>query len=137
VERVRLRLPQRRGPRVMAAVCGGGLRRHHPLAPAAIRGTLLRTQEMSARSSFHEVVPDDATLIAQATGGSERAFAALYHRHARYVAGVAYRLLGHDAELDDVVQEAFSDAARALGSLKDAAGLRKWLASIAVRRVHK
>jgi RNA polymerase sigma-70 factor (ECF subfamily) len=92
---------------------------------------------MSARASVHEVLPDDAALLAQAVAGSERAFAALYRRHARYVAGVAYRILGSDAELDDVVQEAFCDAARALGGLKDSAGLRAWLASITVRRIHK
>ena len=81
--------------------------------------------------------PDDAALVADAVGGSERAFAALYRRHARYVAGVVYRLLGTDAELDDVVQETFCDAMNALASLKDPAGIRAWLARIAVRRVHK
>jgi RNA polymerase sigma-70 factor (ECF subfamily) len=92
---------------------------------------------MSAHPSFHEVVPDDAALLAQAVAGNDRAFAALYRRHARYVAGVAYRILGTDAEIDDVVQEAFCDAARALADLKDSRGLRAWLASITVRRIHK
>ncbi len=86
---------------------------------------------------LHEVAPDDAALVAQAIAGSERAFSALYRRHARYVAGVVYRLLGGDAELDDVVQETFCDASAALASLKDPGGLRAWLARIAVRRVHK
>lgn len=86
---------------------------------------------------LYEVAPDDATLIAQAIGGSDRAFATLYRRHARYVAGVAYRLLGGDAELDDVVQETFCDASAALSSLKEPGGFRGWLARICVRRVHK
>jgi RNA polymerase sigma-70 factor (ECF subfamily) len=80
---------------------------------------------------------EDAALVASAIAGNERAFATLYRRHARYVAGVVYRLMGSDAELDDVVQEAFVDASRALASLEDPAGLRGWLATIAVRRVHK
>lgn len=84
-----------------------------------------------------EVVPDDATLVAQALAGNDRAFAALYRRHARYVAGVVYRLLGSDAELEDVVQEAFVDASRALASLQEPAGFRAWLARIAINRVHK
>jgi RNA polymerase sigma-70 factor (ECF subfamily) len=83
------------------------------------------------------VVADDATLIRQACAGNDRAFAALYKRHARYVAGVVFRVMGSDAELDDVMQETFCDAARALGSLNDAGGLRAWLARIAVRRVRR
>jgi RNA polymerase sigma-70 factor (ECF subfamily) len=79
----------------------------------------------------------DAALIADALAGSERAFAALCRRHARYIAGVAYRLLGTDADLDDVVQETYCDASHALATLKEPAGLRAWLARIAVRRVHK
>jgi RNA polymerase sigma-70 factor (ECF subfamily) len=87
--------------------------------------------------SVHEVVPDESTLIAQAIAGNERAFAAIYRRHARYVAGVVYRLVGTDTELDDVVQETFCDAAAALATLREPGGLRPWLARIAVRRVHK
>lgn len=81
--------------------------------------------------------PDDATLVAEAAGGNDRAFALLYKRHARYVAGVVYRLLGSDAELDDVVQETFCDASAALAGLHDTSGLKAWLARIAVRRVYK
>jgi RNA polymerase sigma-70 factor, ECF subfamily len=89
------------------------------------------------RSVAQEDAAGDAVLVADAALGSDRAFAALYRRHARYVAGVVYRILGSDAELDDVVQETFCDASNALGSLKDPAGLRAWLARIAVRRIHK
>lgn len=88
-------------------------------------------------AAVQPVVEDDATLVAQAIAGNERAFTTLYRRHARYVAGVVYRLMGNDSELDDVVQEAFVDAAGALRSLQDPDGLRAWLARIAVRRVHK
>jgi RNA polymerase sigma-70 factor (ECF subfamily) len=88
-------------------------------------------------ASLHEVVPDDGLLLAQAASGNERAFTQLYHRYARYVAAVAYRVMGSDAELDDVVQEAFLDASKSLGSLREVAGLRAWLGRITVRRVHK
>jgi len=53
------------------------------------------------------------------------------------MAGVTYRLLGNDAEVDDVLQEAFLDAAGALGDLRDPDELRPWLARIAIRRVYK
>lgn len=85
----------------------------------------------------HEVVPDDATLVAQAIAGNDRAFGTLYRRHARYVAGIVYRLMGNDSELEDVVQEGFVDASRALAQLSEPGDFRPWLARIVVRRVHK
>lgn len=79
----------------------------------------------------------DGELVARAAGSDEEAFTVLYERHARYVAGVVYRILGSDAEVDDVVQETFLDARAGLGSLADARALRGWLVTIAVRRVHR
>ena len=78
----------------------------------------------------------DAELAIRAKT-DESAFAALYARHAPYVARVAFRLLGSDADVDDVVQDTFLDAAGAIGDLLDPNAVRAWLASIAVRRVHK
>jgi RNA polymerase sigma-70 factor (ECF subfamily) len=80
---------------------------------------------------------DDAALVAQAIEGSERAFAALYKRHARYVAGVVHRILGRDDELDDILQEAFIDASHALEGLREPGDFRAWLVRITIRRVHK
>lgn len=88
-------------------------------------------------SERQDANPSDATLVANALTGDERAFTMLYRRHARYIAGVAYRLLGRDQELDDVVQEAFVDASRALSSLQEPAEFRPWLTRIVVRRVYK
>jgi RNA polymerase sigma-70 factor (ECF subfamily) len=77
----------------------------------------------------------DALLAARAAEGDERALSQLYERHARYVAGVAWRLLGNDADVDDVVQETFLAALEHLGALRDGQAVRPWLASIAARRV--
>ena len=91
---------------------------------------------MSAAAARIAPVPeDDATLAARAAAGDERAFTAIYRKHARYVAGVAFRLMGGDSELDDVVQETFVAAAEGLGGLKEGATLRAWLVTIAVRKV--
>lgn len=78
----------------------------------------------------------DAALIGRAST-DEQAFAELYGRHARYVAGVVYRILGNDADVDDLVQETFLDARASLKSLEDARALRAWLVTITVRRVHR
>src|SRR5262249_19187668 len=51
----------------------------------------------------YELTADEA-LVVRAQRAERGAFAALYERHARYIAGVVYRLMGDDAELDDIVQ---------------------------------
>ena len=58
---------------------------------------------------------------------------ALFHRYAAHVAGVATRLLGRDAEVDDVVQDVFLIAFRGLGALRDPAATKAWLTKVAVR----
>lgn len=81
--------------------------------------------------------PDDATLVAAVRDGEEAAFSMLYRRHARAVAGRVYRLLGHDAALDDIVQDTFVHGLRSLDRLEDPSAVRSWLLTIAVRRVHR
>jgi len=94
--------------------------------------------DMSRPERALSAVPlDDATLVEQARRGDDRAFATLYRRHARYVAGVVYRVLGNDGEVDDVMQEAFTDAALALDDLREPAGFRGWLVRIVINRIHK
>ena len=53
------------------------------------------------------------------------------------VNGLAYRLLGRDHELDDLVQTAFMAAFRDLGRLAEPQAFASWLASIVVRTTHK
>ena len=78
----------------------------------------------------------EAALVERAGAGDEQALTALYHRHAAYVARVVHRILGTDADLDDIVQETFVEGLRQLRTLKDPAKLRPFLVTIAVRRVH-
>jgi RNA polymerase sigma-70 factor (ECF subfamily) len=60
--------------------------------------------------------------------------ATVYRLHSAYVATVGFRLLGNDAEIDDLVQEVFIEANRCLSQLRDPAALRGWLARICVRK---
>lgn len=90
---------------------------------------------MSAAARINAVPEDDSSLAARAAAGDERAFAAIYRKYARYVAGVAHRLMGSDSELDDVVQETFVAASEGLRGLEDGAQLKSWLVTITVRRV--
>ncbi|HEY7374152.1 MAG TPA: sigma-70 family RNA polymerase sigma factor [Polyangia bacterium] len=64
-------------------------------------------------------------------------FDQLYAAHARYVAGLAGRVLGRDDEVADVVQEVFLIAHRRFGSLRDQTAARAWLGRIAVREASR
>ena len=77
------------------------------------------------------VADDDEVLVARVLRGDALAFRDLYGRHSRYVAGVVYRLMGDDAELEDIVQDAFVRAAERLPSLREPAQLRAWLVTSA------
>jgi RNA polymerase sigma-70 factor (ECF subfamily) len=57
----------------------------------------------------------------------------LFRRYARYVGSVAVRLMGRDAEVDDVVQEVFLAAMSRLAALRDPAAVKGWLATVTVR----
>lgn len=57
----------------------------------------------------------------------------LVRLHSPYVAGLAYRLLGRDAEVDDVVQEVFVALLRFHDSVRDPGALRGWLATTTAR----
>src|ERR1017187_10191248 len=58
---------------------------------------------------------DDLDLVERLRRHDADAYRLLYARHARYLAGVVYRLLGGDHELEDVVQECFVDAVEGIG----------------------
>jgi RNA polymerase sigma-70 factor (ECF subfamily) len=81
--------------------------------------------------------PSDAALVVAARAGEKWAQEALFRRHARMVNGLAYRLLGRDEELDDLVQTSFMAAFRDLGRLAEPQAFASWLASIVVRTTHK
>jgi RNA polymerase sigma-70 factor (ECF subfamily) len=80
---------------------------------------------------------DDAWIVERFRQRDDDAFGLLYVRYARYLAGVVFRLLGADDELDDVLQESFADAVEGIDKLQDASRLRWWLVTIAVRRVNR
>ncbi len=66
-----------------------------------------------------------------------QSFEAIYRLHARYVAGVVYRIMGNDGDVDDIVQDTFIDAMDGIASLRDPGALRGWLVTVAVRRCQR
>ena len=79
----------------------------------------------------------DESLLERFVTGDERAFTQLYRRHARYLAGVARRLMGDELELDEVVQEAFLALRAQAEEIRDPGAVRGWLVRVAVRSATK
>jgi len=61
----------------------------------------------------------------------------LVREHSGYVAGLAYRVLGRDDEVSDLVQDVFVALFRFQDSIREPAALRSWLATTTVRLARK
>jgi RNA polymerase sigma-70 factor, ECF subfamily len=57
----------------------------------------------------------------------------LFKEHSAYVARMAYRLMGRDDEIDDIVQDVFVLLVRHMGRIRHGDALRAWLATTTVR----
>jgi len=88
-----------------------------------------------ASSDAASARPTDAVLVAAARGGERWAQEALFRRHASMAMGLAYRLLGNDSDVEDVVQEAHFVVFSRLDRLRDPQAFASWLAGTVVRRV--
>ena len=75
-------------------------------------------------------VPTDAALIAAWHGGDEPAAAELVRRHARALARFLAAAGALAADVDDLVQETFIRAFRALGRFRGQCRFRTWLMTI-------
>lgn len=77
-------------------------------------------------------VPRHLRLIA---GGAAEPLTldAAFRAHADFVASVALRVLGRPSEVDDLVQDVFLRVLPRLGTLRDPAALRGWLAVVTAR----
>lgn len=76
---------------------------------------------------------DDAQLVRELQARQPAASVHFYARFAQPVRGLIFRILGHDSELEDTVQEVFVRAIESIARLRDASALRSWVMGIAVR----
>ncbi len=88
-------------------------------------------------STVSGVGPSDASLVVAARAGEEWACEALFRRYAPLVNGLAYRTMGRDEDVDDLVQDAFLQALHGLGQLHDPQAFASWLSAIVVRTAAK
>lgn len=75
---------------------------------------------------------EDHALVRAAGGGDVRAFEVLYRRHSRRVYAVLWRLCGHEARAEDLVQDAFVRAWQALPGFRFESAFSTWLHRLAV-----
>jgi RNA polymerase sigma-70 factor (ECF subfamily) len=76
---------------------------------------------------------DDAALLGRLRAGDAKAFETLVITYQHRVFGVALRMLGSRAEAEDIAQETFLRAHKALGEFRGDARLSTWLYAIASR----
>lgn len=76
----------------------------------------------------------DAALLQAVSHGDETAFRALYRRHTPRLRGLVLRMLGGNrADADDVVQESWVRAVRAIDGFRGDSALGTWINGIGVR----
>jgi len=73
---------------------------------------------------------DDRTLAGRAADGDVRAFEVLVRRYGPLMRAYATRILGSNAESDDVVQEAFVTSWQQLSTLDDGRAVKSWMMRI-------
>lgn len=82
-------------------------------------------------SAASTAAPSDADLVLAYRGGDERSATELVGRHAASLARFLAAAGADPGEVDDLVQETFIKAFRALESWRQEAAFRSWLVSIA------
>lgn len=75
---------------------------------------------------------DDLAVVRQVQAGDRDAFRVLVERHSRIVFRLAFRVTGNEQDAEEVVQETFLRAYKALDSYESRASFSTWLGRIAI-----
>ncbi|MBH0178227.1 MAG: sigma-70 family RNA polymerase sigma factor [Nitrospira sp.] len=75
--------------------------------------------------------PSDAQLVARSLAQDHDAFGQLIDRHAAVIVNLAYRMVGNRAEAEDLAQETFLAAYKALSTFRADSKFSTWLYRIA------
>lgn len=86
---------------------------------------------MNSLQTSQTPIPD-AELVARARNHDEAAIRAIIQKYNRRLYSVARSVVGNDADAEDVVQEAYVRAFKALQDFRGAASLSTWLTRIVV-----
>ena len=91
----------------------------------------LAVERTSAPSRYLLKLASDEKLVARVRGGSEQAFATLYERYQSGILSFCRHMLGSREEAEDVVQQSFANAYRAMLGSEREINLKPWLYRIA------
>jgi RNA polymerase sigma-70 factor (ECF subfamily) len=80
-----------------------------------------------------EVPPDDVDLAARCAAGEREAQHALFRDYRDRVHATLYRIMGHNRDMEDLVQEAFLQVFRSIQSYRGEARLGTWISRITTR----
>jgi RNA polymerase sigma-70 factor (ECF subfamily) len=89
------------------------------------------------RFALSSVAEADRSGVRVTPRPAEPTLDGIYREYARYVAAVGVRLLGRDAEIDDLVQEVFTHAVCGLDTGRRPDEIRAWLATVTVRTARR
>src|SRR5262249_3550821 len=82
---------------------------------------------MSAATAPCPPAPSDEQLLDRYAAGEQRALDELFRRYRQPAYAVAYRLLGHEADALDAVQEGFVKALTHLDGFQGRSAFKTWL----------
>ncbi|MBH0192346.1 MAG: sigma-70 family RNA polymerase sigma factor [Nitrospira sp.] len=78
--------------------------------------------------------PSDAQLVARSLAQDQEAFGQLIDRHASAIVNLGYRMVGNRAEAEDLAQETFLAAYKALSTFRADSKFSTWLYRIATNK---
>lgn len=87
--------------------------------------------------TWHDEGVDDRALIKATLAGDRQAFGIFVERETRGVYRACLRILGRPHDAEDVTQETFVAAYRAIGDFRGEGSLRGWLLRIATRQAFR
>lgn len=77
--------------------------------------------------------PEDLELASRCVAGDREAQRALFARERQRIHSTLFRILGHSAHLDDLIQDAFVEVFRSLANFRGEASLATWIERCTVR----
>lgn len=86
-------------------------------------------------ADIEKIEHENALLVSRAIDDPESGLVLLYDQYSRSVNRLVYRLLGPDADHDDIVQQVFLQLIQSIGKLKSPGRLNLWVRSITVNIV--
>jgi RNA polymerase sigma-70 factor, ECF subfamily len=78
--------------------------------------------------------PSDAQLVARSLAQEQEAFGQLLDRHAATIVNLGYRMVGNRSEAEDLAQETFLAAYKALSTFRADSKFSTWLYRIATNK---